>query len=79
MKNREVLSVKEEGDLRNKVVDAYQKACLLFKQGDFEEAIDKYNQVISLAGNWPYDDMISRAANAALKQKMKCQFRLLKL
>lgn len=72
------MSVKEEGDLRNTVFDTYQKACLLFKQGDFEEALTKFDQVVSLGGNWPYDDMISRVVNAALKQKKKCQFRLLK-
>ncbi len=72
------MSVKEKDSTRNRVLSAYAEASVLFKQGDFEEALNKYSSVIRLGGNWPYDDMVLRTANAALTQRRKCQFRLLK-
>ena len=71
------MSLKEKY-LRNKVFNAYEEASILFKQGDFEEALDKYNQVISLGGNYACDDMVLRTVNAALTQRQKCQYRVLK-
>ncbi len=65
-------------DLRKRVFDTYQEASALFRQGDFEQALTKFNQVVSLGGNWPYDDMVLRTVNAALTQTHKCQSRLLR-
>ncbi len=62
----------------NQVFQLYKEADLLFKQGDFAEALAKFNQAVSLGGNWTYDDMVLRTVNAALTQRRKCQFRLLK-
>lgn len=65
-------------NLRKRVFDIYEEASTLFEQGDFEEALNKYNQVISLGGNYACDDMVLRTVNAALTQRPKCQFRVLK-
>ena len=64
--------------LRNEIFNKYKEASILFKQGNFEEALGKYNQIISLAWDCPYGYMISGIVNASLRQKKKCQFRLLK-
>jgi len=68
----------KEENLANNLFNTYKEATVLFKQGNFAEALGKYNQVISLGWDCPYDYMVSRAVNAALEQKKKCQFRLLK-
>jgi len=64
--------------IRDQVFQLYKEANLLFRQGDFAEAVAKFNEVVSSGGNWPYDDMVLRTVNAALTQKKKCQFRVLK-
>jgi len=68
----------KEGNLANKVFSTYKEATDLLKKGNFEAALSKYNQVISLGWDCPYDYMVYKAVNAALEQKKKCQFRLLK-
>ena len=55
----------------------YEQASFFFKQGDFEQALTKFNQVISEGANTD-DDMELRVVNAALRQREKCQFRVLK-
>ena len=55
----------------------YEEASLFFKQRDFEQALTKFNQVVS-AGADIDDDMMLKVVNAALRQREKCQFRLLK-
>ncbi len=75
-KDGAVLSVKEE-NLANKVFAEYREASDLIKKGEFEAALSKYNRVISLGWDCPYDYMVSRVINAAMEQKKKCQFRLL--
>ena len=55
----------------------YEQASVFFKKGDFEQALTKFNQVISEGANID-DDMILKVVNAALRQREKCQFRLLK-
>ena len=72
-----LLGVKEE-NIANKVFNTYKEASVLFKQGNFEAALNKYNQVISLGWDCPYDYMVSKTVNTSLEQKKKCQFRLLK-
>lgn len=62
---------------RDKIFKTYEEGTSLFKQGDFEEAFNKYNQVIS-KGNNVDNDMVLKVVNAALRQREKCQFRLLK-
>lgn len=69
---------RKEENLANKVFNTYKEAAVLQKKGDFEAALSKYNQVISMGWDCPYDYMVSKAVNAALEQKKKCQFRLLK-
>ena len=61
----------------NKIFKMYEQATSLFKQGDFEEALSKYNQVISDGANID-DEMALKVVNAALRQREKCQFRVLK-
>lgn len=63
---------------KNRIFKMYEEAASLFKQGDFEEALTKFNQVISEGANID-DDMILKVVNAALRQREKCQFRLLKM
>ncbi len=55
----------------------YEQASVFCKKGDFEQALTKFNQVISEGANID-DDMILKVVNAALRQREKCQFRLLK-
>ena len=62
---------------KSKIFKMYEEAIFFFKQGDFEEALTKFNQVISAGANVD-DDMILKVVNAALRQREKCQFRLLK-
>ncbi len=68
----------KEENFANKVLTTYKEASDLIKKGKFEAALSKYNQVISLGWDCPYDYMVSKAVNAAMEQKKKCQFRLLK-
>ncbi len=68
----------KEENLANKIFNTYKEATDLLKKGNFEAAFSKYNQVISLGWGCPYDYMVSKAVNAAMEQKKKCQFRLLK-
>lgn len=63
---------------RNKIFKMYEQAAFLFKQGNFEEALNKFNQVISEGANID-NDMVLKVVNAALRQREKCQFRLLKM
>lgn len=62
---------------KSKVFKMYEQASSFFKQGDFQQAIAKFNQVISEGANID-DDMVLKVVNAALRQREKCQFRLLK-
>ena len=62
---------------RNKIFKMYEEASFFFKQGDFEQALTKFSQVISEGANID-DDMILKVVNAALRQREKCQYRLLK-
>ncbi len=62
---------------KSKVFKMYEQANISFKQGDFQQALTKFNQVIFEGANID-DDMILKVVNAALRQKEKCQFRLLK-
>ncbi len=62
---------------KSKVFKIYEQASISFKQGDFQRALTKFNQVVSEGANID-DDMILKVVNAALRQKEKCQFRLLK-
>lgn len=61
----------------SKVFKMYEQASCYFKQGDFAQALAKFNQVISEGANID-DDMMLKVVNAALRQGEKCQFRLLK-
>ena len=69
--------LKSERMKANKIFKMYEQATSLFKQGDFEEALSKYNQVISDGANID-DEMALKVVNAALRQREKCQFRVLK-
>ena len=62
---------------KSKVFKMYEEASISFKQGQFEEALTKFSQVISEGANTD-DDMILKVVNAALRQREKCQFRVLK-
>ena len=62
---------------KSKVFKMYEQASFFFKQGDFEQALTKFNQVICEGANVD-DDMILKVVNAALRQREKCQFRMLK-
>lgn len=62
---------------RNKIFKIYEEANSLLKQGNFEEALSKYNQVIN-EGRETDDDIILKLVATALSQRPKCQFRLLK-
>ena len=62
---------------KNKVFKMYEEANRFFKQGDIQQALTKFNQVISEGANID-DDMVSKIVNAALRQKEKCQYRVLK-
>lgn len=62
---------------KSKVFKMYEEASCFFKQGDFQQAIAKFNQVISEGANTD-DDMVLKVVNAALRQREKCQFRVLK-
>ena len=61
---------------KNKIFKMYEEASFFFKQGDFEQALTKFSQVISEGGSAD-DDMILKVVNAALRQREKCQFRIL--
>lgn len=62
----------------NEIFKMYEEATSLFKKGDFEEALYKYERIILEGGKMWDDDVMLRVVNAALKQKRKCQFRVLK-
>ena len=62
---------------KNKIFKMYEEASFFFKQGDFEQALTKFSQVISEGGSSADDDMILKVVNAALRQREKCQFRIL--
>lgn len=66
-----------EKSKKGKVFKMYEEASSLFKQGDFQQALTKFNQVISEGANID-DDMVLKVVNTALRQREKCQFRLLK-
>ena len=55
----------------------YEQASVFFKQEDFDQALAKFNQVVSEGANID-DDMVLKVVNAALRQREKCQFRVLK-
>jgi len=61
---------------KSKVFEMYEEASFSFKQGDFVQALAKFNQVVSEGANID-DDMILKVVNAALRQREKCQFRVL--
>jgi len=61
---------------KSKVFKMYEEASISFKQGDFQQALTKFNQVVSEGANME-DDTILKIVNAALRQREKCQFRLL--
>ncbi len=63
--------------IKSKVFEVYEQASVFFKQGDFEQALTKFNQVVSEGADTD-DDMELRVVNAALRQREKCQFRVLK-
>ena len=74
--------------VRNRIFKMHEEASSLFKQGDFEQALTKFNQAISEGANMvrlhspseaSHDDMVLKVVNAALRQREKCQFRLLKM
>jgi len=62
---------------KSKVFKMYEQASISFKEGDFQQALAKFNQAISEGADTD-DDMELRVVNAALRQREKCQFRLLK-
>ncbi len=55
----------------------YEQASTLFKEGYFEEALSMPNQAASEDGQI-YDDMILKLVDAAVAQRSKCQYRLLR-
>ena len=55
---------------RNKIFKMYEEGSFFFKQGDFEQALTKFNQVISEGANVD-DDMVLKVVNAALRQREK--------
>lgn len=63
--------------IKSKVFEMYEQASIAFKQGEFEQALTKFNQVVSEGADTD-DDMELRVVNAALRQREKCQFRVLK-
>ena len=63
--------------IKSKVFEVYEQASVFFKQGEFEQALTKFNQVVS-EGADTGDDTELRVVNAALRQREKCQFRVLK-
>ena len=69
---------RDEEVIKEKVFQAYREATILFKQADYQEALAKYNEVITLGLDWPHDDMVSRSVHHALDQVKKCQYRLVK-
>lgn len=68
----------ENAPIEEKVFEAYREATNLFKQGEYDQALAKFEKVIALGRYWPHDDMVSRSVHAALDQVEKCQFRLLR-
>ncbi len=55
----------------------YEQASTLFEQGAFEEALNMPDQVASEDGQIN-DDMILKLVDAAVAQRFKCQYRLLR-
>lgn len=63
---------------KSEIFKMYEEGSFYFRQGDFEQALTKFDQVISEGANID-DDMILKVVDAALRQREKCQFRLLKM